>query len=49
MSVILSKKIFCPISNTFPIDRIKLFLKILKDNFYINCSNKKIDYLKNIK
>ena len=49
MSVILSKKIFCPISNTFPIDRIKLFLKILKGNFYINCSNKKIDYLKEYK
>ncbi len=44
ISVILSKKIFCPISNVFPEERIIFFLKILKSNFLINCSKKKIDF-----
>lgn len=43
LAVIFSKKIFCPISNKFPNERINLFLKILKCNFLINCSNKKFN------
>jgi len=42
-AVIFSKKIFCPISNKFPNERINLFFKILKCNFFINCSNKKFN------
>ena len=43
LSVIFSKKIFCPISNKFPNERIDLFLKILKCKFLINCSDKKFN------
>ena len=39
LSVIFSKKIFCPISNKYPNERVNLLLKILKCNFLINCSN----------
>ena len=43
LAVLFSKKIFCPISHKFPIDRIKQFLKILKTNHFINCSKKKFN------
>ena len=49
LSVILSKKIFCPISNNFPEERINFFFKTLKSDFCINCSDKKIHYLNEYK
>ena len=44
LSVIFSKKIFCPISNNFPEERINFFLRTLKSDFLINCSDKKINF-----
>lgn len=41
LSVIFAGKIFCPISNSFPKERINLFLEMLKSSFLINCSKKK--------
>ena len=45
-SVILANKAFCPISNDFPEQRIFYFLKKLKSNFLINCSNKILRFKK---
>ena len=41
LSVIFAGKIFCPISNSFPKERINLFIEMLKSPFLINCSKKK--------
>ena len=40
LSVIFAGKIFCPISNSLPKERINLFLKMLKSSSLINCSQK---------
>ena len=42
LSVILSKKAFCPISSSFPNERINNIFKILGTKKFINCSKKKI-------
>ena len=41
LSVIFANKIFCPISNNIPNERINLFLNLLKSDYLINCSKKK--------
>ena len=41
LSVILSKKAFCPISSSFPNERINNIFKILGTKKFINCSKKK--------
>ena len=46
LAVVFSKKIFCPISSSFPDERINLFLNILKTKKLINCSNKKFNFVK---
>ena len=42
LSVLFSKKVFCPISNNFPKDRIKYILDIINTQNLINCSNNKL-------
>lgn len=49
LSVIFAKKIFCPISNNIPNERINLFLDLLKADCLINCSKKKINFKKELK
>ncbi len=43
LAVLFSKKIFCPISNSFPEDRINFILKTLKTRSLVNCSKNKFD------
>ena len=49
LSVIFANKIFCPISNNIPNERINLFLNLLKSDYIINCSKKKINFKKELK
>ncbi len=49
LSVIFAKKIFCPISNNIPNERISLFLNLLNSDYLINCSKKKINFKKELK
>jgi acyl-coenzyme A synthetase/AMP-(fatty) acid ligase len=43
LSVIFSNKAFCPISESTPLQRIKLIFKKLGSKKYINCSKKRIN------
>jgi acyl-coenzyme A synthetase/AMP-(fatty) acid ligase len=49
LAAVFSKKIFCPISNSFPDERINLLLNILKTKKLINCSNKKLNFVKQLR
>ena len=49
LSVILSKKTFCPISPSLPYKRIKKMSQALSSKYIINCSNKNLSKLLNLK
>ena len=49
LSVILSKKTFCPISPSLPYKRIQKMSQALSSKYIINCSNKNLSKLLNLK
>lgn len=49
LSVLLSKKVFCPISSNFPKDRIKYILDVINNQNIINCSKNKLEFKKQLK
>ena len=49
LSVILSKKTFCPISPSLPYKRIQKMSQVLSSKYIINCSNKNLSKLLNLK
>ena len=49
LSVLFSKKVFCPISNNFPQDRIKYILDIINNQNLINCSKNKFTFKNQLK